>query len=147
MPTSLQIFAHLRMTPDLEDALRKFSLAAELAAGKALMEEGKLVAARAQAITPWKTGELQKSAAVTGPYREGLHVTEVDVSFGGPPGTGNLGDSNSIYVDYAVTVHEDLYAKHARGQAKFLEQSVLEWAREAEARLAERIRSMVNGAF
>lgn len=147
MGYSLQIFANLTMTPDLESALRKFSLAAEVALGNALMEEARVIAGRAQSLAPRRTGELRKSAAVTGPYREGTRVTEVDVSFGGPEGTGNLGESNSIYVDYAVAVHEDLYVKHPEGQAKFLEHPVLEWARDAEARLAERVRSIAAGVL
>ena len=97
-------------------------------AAAALFQEGELVMAQAKRRTPVDTGVLQSSGRVAAPRVGGAGSdVSVELSFGGAA------------APYAVTVHEDLSAKHPTGQAKFLEQPLLESTVGMAARLARRI--------
>lgn len=71
-------------------------------------------------------GQLRASGRVLDPRWEGNTVV-VDMAYGGGP------------VDYALYVHEDLEAHHPVGQAKYLEQPLMESSPHMAARIARRV--------
>lgn len=71
-------------------------------------------------------GQLRASGRVLPPRWEGNEV-RVDLAYGGGP------------VDYALVVHEDLEAHHPVGQAKYLEQPLMESAPHMPSRIARRV--------
>ena len=87
----------------------------ELDAALYRFAEGK-IATPSKLNTPVKYGNLRASTHVRKPVN---HVVEVGV--GGIAGAGNMGETNSKDVGYAVHVHENLEAHHDVGGAKFLE--------------------------
>ena len=83
-------------------------------AGRALRSVGEVYMTAAKKRVPVEFGVLRSSGHVIGP-EDGLDgVMQVRLVFGGPAAT------------YAVHVHENLKARHAVGQAKYLESVVLE---------------------
>lgn len=92
------------------------------------------VMAAAKELTPVDTGNLRASGHVQPPTIEN-GVVSVVLGFGGPAGSGNSGESNTEDVGYATYVHEDLGANHAVGQAKYLEQPLMDMKAEIQQRL------------
>ena len=95
---------------------------------KALVEACNEIIENSLAQVPYATGTLGLSAfwEITGSYKT---LWEASLGYGGNgdpvnPKTGKPASS------YALIVHEDLYAHHPIGKAKFLEDPVREYARE-----------------
>jgi len=86
-----------------------------------LMELGERVAADAVERTPVDSGRLRSTAYVAPPEMGG-RGRSVEVGFG---------------TDYAVHVHENTSARHAVGEAKFLEKAVLAVAKGSLWRIAK----------
>jgi hypothetical protein len=102
---------------------------AELIPGKvsrALYEEAQIEMTEAKRRTPVDTGALRASGLVNKPEVLDRDI-KVTLQFGGPS------------AGYAVYVHENLEAFHKRGQAKFLESTLLESAPYMAARIGKRI--------
>lgn len=78
-----------------------------------LYQSGEEVMTAAKELTPVDTGALRASGHVQQPKIDGGKVS-VTLGFGGPA------------VAYAEVVHEDLAANHGVGQAKFLEQPLVQ---------------------
>lgn len=95
-------------------------------AGQALRAEAEIEMTEAKKRTPVATGVLRASGHVSGPVRSWKAV-EVTLTFGGPA------------APYAIHVHEDLYATHHVGQAKYLESVINESVPYLAARVAHRI--------
>lgn len=88
------------------------------AANDAAFIEAKYELPLTKKIVPVDTGELQKSGRVEkGPAAPDTAAMAAIV-YGGPAGSG---PGQTQDVDYAVAVHEDLYAYHKHGQAKYIE--------------------------
>ena len=79
----------------------------------ALFQEAEEIMGRSKELVPVDTGVLRSSGHVKRPEvdRNGVRVT---LAYGGPAEA------------YALIVHENLRARHPVGQAKFLEQPLLE---------------------
>jgi hypothetical protein len=107
----------------LKAALLALGVRAPQVLAAALYQEAETIMTKAKELTPVKSGFLRGTGHPEPPVMQGDAVT-VTLGFG---------------TDYAVYVHENLTARHPVGQAKFLEQPVLEWADVAEARLAARV--------
>lgn len=86
----------------------------------ALFVDAEQTMTEAKALVPVDEGVLRASGFVNLPERTPTSVV-VEMGFGGPAGSGNMGESNPEDVGYAVYVHEDLAASHTVGQAKYLE--------------------------
>jgi len=97
------------------------------AAAEALREDSEVTMTLAKERTPVRFGVLRGSGTV--------FPTEVS----GTVLTSRLGFGGAAK-EYAIPVHENLTARHAVGQAKFLECAMLERARGQDRRLAEGIR-------
>lgn len=82
-------------------------------AGKRLFQQGLVIEGQAIRLTPVEFGALNSSSETARPVISGGNVS-VTISFGGPS------------APYAAAVHENLSARHRVGQAKYLEQPVLE---------------------
>lgn len=93
--------------------------------------------------TPVDLGNLRASGHVA-PTRRTADGIAVTMGFGGPAGSGNLGETNKDAVGYALIVHEDIRGVVPRpggvGQSKFLESVLQEDAPTLLDRIAKRIR-------
>lgn len=94
--------------------------------GRALYEEAQIERAESMRRTPVDTGALRGSHQVSKPQIQG-RIISVTISVGG------------VAAPYAVIVHEDTYATHSVGQAKFLESTILESSPFMAARVARRV--------
>lgn len=94
--------------------------------GRALYEVAQEEKTESMRRTPVDTGALRASHQVEAPVIEGKSIS-VTITVGG------------VAAPYAVYVHENLYATHHVGQAKFLESTILENARFLAERVAMRI--------
>lgn len=103
------------------------------AAHFAARQEAKREFPLTQERVPIASGELQKSGRVEEVDNEADEAV-VAIAYGGPAGSG---PDQSVDVDYAVVVHEDLEAHHPHGQAKYVESVVREEL--ASGRAAERM--------
>lgn len=121
----------------------EYGLEGPKAMGRALYAEALLIMAVAKKLTPVRYGFLRASGRVDVPQIT-LSTISVEMGFGGPAGTGNLGETNKQDVGYALPVHENLSAHHPVGQAKFLEQPALSMAANLEKNLAIRIKADLN---
>lgn len=99
-----------QMVKDLEQRWDKVT--------KGAREEGTRILERVVARTPIKTGALRKSGRLIidkrdsgGRFATSRHAASMQLAW-------SFGNSK---VDYAIPVHEILYATHKIGQAKFLE--------------------------
>lgn len=92
----------------------------------ALLEIAEQTMGRAKAITPVDTGALRASGHVREP-RERRNRINVTLAFGGPA------------AGYAVFVHEGIEKRFVVGQAKFLEDPIMELSRTFLKDLQERI--------
>jgi hypothetical protein len=84
-----------------------------LVSDKALMAAGLRIMAAAQLKVPVDTGRLRTSA-------------KADVLKKGSALTGGGVVSVKFNTEYAQKVHEDLHARHTVGEAKYLENAVIE---------------------
>lgn len=92
----------------------------------------------AKRLTPVDTGRLRASIAWAADGETRRHADgEVQYEVTAPEGTALIGTN----LEYAVWVHENLNARHAVGQAKFLEAA----ARQNEARARGLIRKGLEG--
>jgi len=103
--------------------LKKLKLFAPDEFARALYQEALVELKEIKAVTPFKTGALRASIAITEPQREGRRIFVVV----------------SASMDYAFYVHEDLEAYHPHGQAKYIEQPLTESAPHMADRIAARI--------
>lgn len=94
-----------------------------------LSREAERIMTNAKLRTPVRTGALRASGQVAAPEASGTSVT-VEMGFG------------SAAVRYAIFVHENLRARHAVGEAKFLERAVDEARATLERRIADEIRAI-----
>lgn len=125
-------------TDGLQAALQAFGASALDAASGALYRVAEEIMTKAKELTPVDTGNLRASGHVLPPERTDRWIT-VTLGFGGPAGTGKGQDKD---VGYAIPVHERLDMTHKPpGQAKYLEQPMLEAAAELEGRLAAELRA------
>lgn len=131
MPPMLGRTFQIKGLETLRPALEKWGRQAAEAGGAALYQEAEGILTEAKRLTPVDTGTLRASGHVQLPVIGPLFVS-VALGFGGAA------------KDYAVYVHENLLVHHEVGQAKFLEQPVLEWQRGAEQALAKRIRRVLT---
>src|SRR6266550_1314015 len=106
-------------------SLQKLDAGVDQAFAAELYASAEEVMTRAKELTPVDTGNLRASGHVQQPKVEAGIVT-LELGFGGPAGAGNVGDSNSQEVGYALYVHEDLNVNHPVGQAKYLETPLME---------------------
>jgi hypothetical protein len=75
---------------------------------------------------PVDLGPLRASGHVKDPVRSGKDI-EVTLGFGGPAGAGNLGETNTEEVGYALIQHEGIDFHHPGvGEAKYLEKQMNE---------------------
>lgn len=126
-----------------EDVMRNLqAIAARVPAAieRALERESEAVMGAAKALVPFEVGALKESG-FAGPVQRSGEVFRVEVAFGGPA------------VDYAPIQHEDTTLNHTgthyssrlrrpyqrTGQAKFLEEPLL----DAAPGLAERMRDRI----
>lgn len=105
---------------------------------KSMYQEMEGIITQAKELTPVDTGALRSSGFVRLPERAGSTVNVV-AGFGGPAGSGNVGETNRKDVGYAVRVHEDTVVFHPVGMAKYLEIPY----KKALAGMVERIRNDV----
>ena len=93
---------------------------------QALFQEAQIEATECKKLCPVDTGNLRASIHVEGPERSGRRIWCYVVAGG-------------IAETYALIVHEDLFAIHKVGQAKFIEQPLKESAPYLAERIAKRI--------
>lgn len=91
--------------------------------------ETEIEATECKRRTPVDTGALRDSIHVVGPLQDGKTITTI-IAAGGPS------------APYAETVHEDLYAFHRVGGAKFIESVLRESARSILGRISRRARGL-----
>jgi len=106
----------------------------------AIYIEAEEIMTAAKKQTPVDHGNLRASGHVQIPSVSETGSVRVEIGFGGPAGSGNVGDSNKEDVGYAVYVHENLTARHTVGNAKFLEIPLRERMSGMTMRLAERVK-------
>lgn len=98
----------------------------------ALNEVAQQILERSQDLVPVRTGALRDSGYITSGDQGGY--PSVTITYGG-------GD-----VDYAYKVHEDLEMRHPNGgQAKYLEQAVIEYEQVAIDTIQQRVLELFNG--
>jgi len=117
----------MKGTKEMAAALAALVSAFPVSVADALEAEAEIEMTEAKRRTPVKTGALKSSGHVQ-PAQVGAGGISVKLGFGGPA------------APYALTVHEDLEAFHAVGEAKFLEGPL----REAAPYMAERIANRVK---
>lgn len=100
--------------------------------GAALYREAEGIMNTAKGLTPVDTGALRASGHVNPPDVSGGKVS-VELGFGGAAEA------------YAVYVHEMTWVGHRVGQAKFLEQPLLEWAANGGVSLAKHLGPALEG--
>lgn len=118
---------------ELEATLRRFGAAGRAELAGALYREGEAIMTEAKSLCPVDTGALRASGQVRPPFNDGEALV-VEMGFG------------NTAVNYALYVHEDLTAHHENGQAKFLEQPLLEHRDLLLHRLAEEIQRAFSNA-
>ena len=90
----------------------------------ALRDWAEDVLARSQQLVPVNTGRLKSSGQVIGPeMKDGAWQVHI-----------GYGDRKTAF--YAAIVHERLDVRHPRGQAKFLEQPLIEKLKTLDSALA-----------
>lgn len=138
--------------PNLTGALRAFEQKSKellAAAAMATRHEAEYQLALTQEQVPVSTpeeaavrgrvpGQLKASGRVQGPDLTAKYVM-ADIVYGGPAGSG---PGQLFDVDYAVYVHEALYAHHEVGKAKFVEDIVR--AERETGRMVERMSAEIK---
>jgi len=119
-------------------SLHRYPASGPRAMAAALLQEAEAIMAKSKPLVPVDVGNLKSSGHVQLPSIVGLSAS-VTFGYGGPA------------VKYAWHVHENLLARHTVGQAKYLEQPLLEAKAGMLARIAlkvrEQIRSTTMGAY
>ena len=114
----------LEGSEELQAALRQAGTRGPAALEAALYAEGLQIFAASQAVVPVDTGILRGSGVV-----EAARDGSVLIGYGGPA------------TPYALTVHEDLEARHKEGKtAKYLEAPFTSALQGMAQRLADRVR-------
>lgn len=90
------------------------------AVGAAVQAEAEYELSLTQEQVPVRTEQLKFSGRVE-PADEGMVIANV-IAYGGPAGSG--GPKQTVDVDYALIVHEDLEVHHRNGKAKYVEDPV-----------------------
>jgi hypothetical protein len=110
--------------------------------GAAIQKEAEYELTLTQEQVPVRTSQLKYSGRVE-PADEGTVIASV-IAYGGPAGSG--GPDQTVDVDYAVIVHEDLETPHRIGKAKYVEDPVREEmsSGRAIARMSADIISMLE---
>lgn len=101
--------------------------------GAALYREGGAIMTKSKKLCPVDLGNLRATGDVAPPEEHGGHVT-VTLGYGGPA------------AKYAVAQHERLDFKHTVGQAKYLEDPMLEAAQGMDARIGVSIKKGIEDA-
>lgn len=84
--------------------------------------------------TPVDSGALRDSHKVIEPEIRGTQImTGISV------GDWNVNNRGEVTNQYAIPVHEDIFAEHMEGQAKFLESTLRESERFMLARIGRRV--------
>jgi hypothetical protein len=125
----------INVMPGLTEVLKnlyKLDKDLQLAGAMIVSREAKRILALANERVPVATGELMASGRVE-EFSLKSKFQMANIIYGGPAGAGG----NVHDVDYAVMVHEDLYAHHEHGEAKWLERTI------AEERLAETLQQAI----
>ena len=112
---------------EMQRTLRRIADSVPDQAEDALKQEAEVLAAQARDRAPVLTGALKDSIRVGKTTRSGGDIS-VPIIAGGPS------------APHAAAVHEDLDAQHSNGQAKFLEQPVMEAAGSLVRKLGNRIK-------
>ena len=99
-----------------------------------LFQEGERIMAQSKKQVPVDTGNLKNTGIVEPPEIQGLEAS-VLLGYGGPA------------VDYAVTVHENLQAKHKVGNALYLERPFNDNLPGAQRRLGVRLRGSLRDSL
>lgn len=126
--------------PKLTEIVRKLEKTEKALKGVALLaarHEAEYELALTQEQVPVKTGELKASGRVEGPDSSQKWLM-ANIYYGGPAGAGQ----NTVMVDYALAVHEDLYAFHPHGKAKYVEDPVR--AERESGRMVERMAAEIK---
>lgn len=113
--------------PALASKFKRAKNAVKQAVRATLFQEAEKIMTASKRQVPVDTGNLRASGHVTLPFEVGGKMF-VELGYGGPAGAGNHGgQTNNESVGYALSVHEDLQARHNPGQkAKYLEDPVNE---------------------
>jgi hypothetical protein len=111
--------------------LADFGVRARQALAIGLREIGEDVMLQAKELCPVRYGALRASGMAQDVVDDGDALVET-LSFG------------DTAVDYAIYVHEDLEAHHAVGQAKFLEEPLIEMQPQMADLLAESLRAQLG---
>jgi hypothetical protein len=122
-----------KITWDLSDfdRLRRNIPSVSLVIKDALDEWADRVLEESKKLVPVKTGELQKSGEVIKTAIIGNMTPSVEIAY---------------TADYALTIHEDLTLEHPNGgQAKYLEQPMLEHQDEIVQAVERRIYELLMG--
>lgn len=141
-PQAVLVEIKIEGLQDVMEAAAKIGSEGPKAMGRALYAEGLYIMTKAKLLTPVRYGFLRASGRLDEPVISYLGTNvSVEMGFGGPAGRGNLSETNTEEVGYALPVHEDLNAYHKVGQAKFLEQPLLAAMANMERELATRIKA------
>jgi hypothetical protein len=126
-------------------ALESLGPGIEDAVGAAVQREAEYELTLTQEQVPVRTGQLKLSGRVE-PADESMIVASVLV-YGGPAGSG--GPNQTVDVDYALVVHEDLETPHRVGKAKYVEDPVRQEMTSGRAlsRMAADITAMLESGF
>lgn len=106
---------------------------------QSLHEVGEELMTRSKMLVPVDTSALRASGVAQPVERQGDVLVET-LSYGGTAGATVAGK----YVGYAIYVHENMQAHHVNGQAKFLEQPVMEAVNDLPELLAEGLRARLK---
>lgn len=100
-----------------------------------LKEDAEEIMEKSKAMCPEDTGALVNSAFVE-LTKDRLASPEYTFGYKGNTINPKTGEFSSTY---AMKVHEDLFAYHTKGEAKFLEKAVIEHAQKYEASLSKKL--------
>jgi hypothetical protein len=117
-------FANLQ---NVRDMLGRIPQAVKEACTQTLEQAAEEIMTRAKELCPVDTGALRASGHVQAPVDDAGGVS-VELGFGGPA------------APYAVYVHENLDAHHTVGQAKFLEDPLMQDVNEIQSDLNQAVR-------
>lgn len=145
-------------TKKLQDVLKKLGARSTQAAKAALYQEAERIMTASKKRCPVDLGNLRASGQVSLPSESGGHIV-VELGYGGPAGAGNHGgETNKEHVGYAIVQHEDLSLDHSKrlsakeskrrggvvwgeiGGPKYLENPVLDAAKDLEVRLGRQLK-------
>lgn len=132
-------FGKLEGVPQLEKAMQDLIKKMPTAARRGLYTGLEFIMTDAKMnYVPVKDGYLRMSGFVLIRDEPGRVVGTI--GFGGPAGSGNMGETNSIDVNYAEKQHETMEYHHEVGQAKFLERPLFAGMPMLRETIADEIR-------